>query len=84
MALAYKPRCYKVRIVSKRFIVQSVDVEPSGVTLSMKKSRLHDTWDSTCKRQGLKCKITVSSVPCSRKGSGKGKIREFRKFRKMK
>lgn len=82
--MAYKPKCYKVRIESERFIIQSVDIEPYGVTLATKKARIKDTWERTCKMQGLKCKIAVTSVPCSRKGSGKGKIREFTKFRKMK
>lgn len=79
--MSYKPKCYKIRIVSERFIVQNVDVAPSGVTLAMKKQRVRDDWLPLCKRQNVKCKIEVSRVQCSRKGSGKGKIREFTKFR---
>ena len=82
--MSFDPKCYKVRIVSERFIIQTVDVEPRGVTLAIKKDRINDTWERTCKRQGLKCKIEVTSVPCSKKGSGKGKIREFTKFKKVK
>jgi len=84
VAMAYSPKCYKVRIESERFIIQSLHVEPIGVTLDMKKARIKEDWLPTCKRQGVKCKINVSSVSCSRKGSGKGKIREFTKFRKVK
>ena len=82
--MSFNPKCYKVRIESERFIIQSVDVAPSGVTLSMKKERVRDNWLPFCKRQNVKCKIEVTKVSCSKKGSGKGKIREFTKFRKVK
>ena len=82
--MSFNPNCFKVRIESERFIVQSVDVAPSGVTLSMKKERVRDDWLPLCKRQEIKCKIEVTKVSCSKKGSGKGKIREFTKLRKPK
>ena len=82
--MSFDPKCYKVRVVSERFIIQSVDVEPRGVTLSMKKERVNENWLPFCERTKVKCKIEVTKVPCSKKGSGKGKIREFTKFKNMK